>query len=557
MVKPTRVTNNIRTLRFANGEMTQAELADRVGVTRQTVIAIEQGRYSPSLEMAFQIARVFGVPLDEVFHYPKGSHESSFREEVSDRCRVLYIAATVAGVLSKVVGGSMIEGPGITGSLAANETAVVAVAFLLLVMAVTGPGVAFMMYPILMQDAKTKAKEGFAAWYLGSRVVECAVFVVALLGLFSLLALSKEFAGAGASAASSLQPLGTALWTGFDYAWMLGQSVFCVGAVMFYYLLYVSKRVPRWLSVWGLIAAPLMLIAGFSLVVTGDPSSTFSSILYAPIGLQEMVLAVWLIARGSTRPPRTGRGGPMTAEQTVLVVGGTGRTGGRVLQQLLGRGVDVRAIVRSAERLPAGVANNPHLTVIEADLLSLGDEDLQRSVRGCDAVISCLGHVLNLKGILGPPRDLVTQATKMALWGDRGESSRRAGEVHPHEQRVGESAEGTSTRAEGRSREHVSRRFVVWSRLQETTSVRRTSSAARSGRTTRPFSGRWSVRTRCWRATSRSTRCMRRLSAVSSSRAAPTWRTLRTACASWPRSDAWDDWKGKLPVVVYACVSRS
>ena len=70
---------------------------------------------------------------------------------------------------------------------------------------------------------------------------------------------------------------------------MLGQSVFCVGAVMLYYLLYVSKRVPRWLSVWGLIAAPLMLIAGFSLVVTGDPNSTISSVLYAPLGLQEMV----------------------------------------------------------------------------------------------------------------------------------------------------------------------------------------------------------------------------------------------------------------------------
>ena len=67
----TKVTNSIRALRFAKGEMTQAELADRLGVTRQTVIAIEQGRYSPSLEMAFQIARIFKVPLEEVFQYPK------------------------------------------------------------------------------------------------------------------------------------------------------------------------------------------------------------------------------------------------------------------------------------------------------------------------------------------------------------------------------------------------------------------------------------------------------------------------------------------------------
>jgi putative transcriptional regulator len=72
VVKPTRVTNAIRTLRFTHDEMTQAELAERVGVTRQTIIAIEQGRYSPSLEMAFQIARVFRVRIDEVFQYPEG-----------------------------------------------------------------------------------------------------------------------------------------------------------------------------------------------------------------------------------------------------------------------------------------------------------------------------------------------------------------------------------------------------------------------------------------------------------------------------------------------------
>jgi putative transcriptional regulator len=67
--KPTRVTNRIRVLRVEAGEMTQAELARRIGVTRQTVIAIEHGRYSPSLELAFQIATVFGRPLDDVFEY--------------------------------------------------------------------------------------------------------------------------------------------------------------------------------------------------------------------------------------------------------------------------------------------------------------------------------------------------------------------------------------------------------------------------------------------------------------------------------------------------------
>ena len=73
----TKITNTIRALRFAHGEMTQAELADRIGVTRQTINAIEQGKYSPTLEMAFQIARLFRAPLEDVFHYPEDSGPGS------------------------------------------------------------------------------------------------------------------------------------------------------------------------------------------------------------------------------------------------------------------------------------------------------------------------------------------------------------------------------------------------------------------------------------------------------------------------------------------------
>jgi nucleoside-diphosphate-sugar epimerase len=101
----------------------------------------------------------------------------------------------------------------------------------------------------------------------------------------------------------------------------------------------------------------------------------------------------------------------MPRQQTVLLVGGTGRTGGRALQQLLGRGLGVRAIVRSGGKLPPGVAGHPNLTVIEASLLSLPDDELRRHLGGCQAVVSCLGHVLTLKGVFGPPRDLVTRAT--------------------------------------------------------------------------------------------------------------------------------------------------
>ncbi|MGO1630200.1 helix-turn-helix transcriptional regulator [Microbacterium sp.] len=73
MVKPTNVTNRIRSIRAEADEMTQAQLAERVGVTRQTLIAIEQGKYSPSLEVAFRIARALGVGIDDVFGYPEGN----------------------------------------------------------------------------------------------------------------------------------------------------------------------------------------------------------------------------------------------------------------------------------------------------------------------------------------------------------------------------------------------------------------------------------------------------------------------------------------------------
>jgi len=70
VTKPTKIANRITTLRAAASQMSQAQLADRIGVTRQTVNAIEGEKYSPSLEVAFKISRVFDVPLEDVFQYP-------------------------------------------------------------------------------------------------------------------------------------------------------------------------------------------------------------------------------------------------------------------------------------------------------------------------------------------------------------------------------------------------------------------------------------------------------------------------------------------------------
>jgi hypothetical protein len=171
-------------------------------------------------------------------------------------------------------------------------------ALLMVVMAMACTGVAVMLYPVLTRDADTRIKQGLSVWYLATRIIEGTIFFIGAVALVSMLKVSETMVGAQGAQMASYGAAGLALKAVFDYSWIAGQTVFCVGAAMLYWLLYVSKRVPRWLSVWGLIAAPMMLVAGFMLPLTGDPNSTISSILYAPIGVQEMVLAVWLIARG-------------------------------------------------------------------------------------------------------------------------------------------------------------------------------------------------------------------------------------------------------------------
>jgi NAD(P)-dependent dehydrogenase (short-subunit alcohol dehydrogenase family) len=104
--------------------------------------------------------------------------------------------------------------------------------------------------------------------------------------------------------------------------------------------------------------------------------------------------------------------GQQRKTMTVLVVGATGATGRLLVEQLLARGQDVRAIVRSPEKVPEGLRNHDRLSVIRARVLDLTDAEMAQHLNGCSAVASCLGHDLNLKGIYGSPRRLVTDAVR-------------------------------------------------------------------------------------------------------------------------------------------------
>ncbi|MFC1529491.1 NAD(P)-dependent oxidoreductase [Gemmatimonadota bacterium] len=95
---------------------------------------------------------------------------------------------------------------------------------------------------------------------------------------------------------------------------------------------------------------------------------------------------------------------------TVLVVGASGATGRLLVQQLLNRGQNVKVVVRSPEKLPEEIMNHDSLSIIQASVLNLSDDEMARHVKGCDAVVSCLGHNMSVKGLFGHPRRLVTDA---------------------------------------------------------------------------------------------------------------------------------------------------
>ena len=150
-------------------------------------------------------------------------------------------------------------------------------------------GIAVLMFPILK-----KINEALALWYVGFRVIESVTIFISAIGLLSLITLSNEYMIAGTPDISRFQTLGTLLLAGRDSALQMLLIVYSLGAVLFYYLVYRSKLIPKFISVWGLIAAPLSLAApllnffGYNLIM----------ILCLPGGLCEIFLGLWLIIKG-------------------------------------------------------------------------------------------------------------------------------------------------------------------------------------------------------------------------------------------------------------------
>ncbi len=207
---------------------------------------------------------------------------------------VLFITATVAGILLAVLLDPLLSGSEGLSWASENESQVMIGALFYSIMAVAVAGIAVAIYPILREH-----NESLAVGYLGARIVEGVLFLVNVVTILALLALSQEFVKAGAPAASHYET-SSALWLAAgNGAYLLGFGLaFTLSALMLNFVLYRSKLVPRWLSVWGFVGAALVFVF-YSLQFFGVSQI---EVLFAPIALQEMVFAVWLIVKGFNSP---------------------------------------------------------------------------------------------------------------------------------------------------------------------------------------------------------------------------------------------------------------
>jgi hypothetical protein len=207
---------------------------------------------------------------------------------------VLFIIASVLGVLGRSFSQPILDAPDYLIKISANENQVIIGGLLSLLAAFASAGIAIGLYPVLK-----KHHEALALGSVGLRVMEGMLYIIGVVGLLSILTLSQEYVKAGALNASLFQASGTSLLAVRDWAGKLSIIAFTLGALMYYYVFYQSKLVPRWLSGWGFLGAALSL-AAVLLAISGQIIyfSMVFILLQLPIGVQEMVLAVWLIVKG-------------------------------------------------------------------------------------------------------------------------------------------------------------------------------------------------------------------------------------------------------------------
>ena len=203
---------------------------------------------------------------------------------------VLFIIATISPIASAFFIGSIYD-PDYLSTISANETQLLIGVLLLLTMTAAIVSIPILMFPILR-----KQNESLALGYVGARIFEGFFSAINIIILLSLLSLSLQFVNAAVPANSYFETSGALLLSQFDWCSILLDFPFTIGALLFNFLLYKSRLVPRWLSLFGLVGGALWLGTTPFRLFGLFPSSL--EIFAIAIAAQEMIFAIWLIAKG-------------------------------------------------------------------------------------------------------------------------------------------------------------------------------------------------------------------------------------------------------------------
>ena len=226
----------------------------------------------------------------------------------------LFIIGTVTGTIAAISGNPILDAPDYLTKVSANESQIITGAFLVFLMGVACAGIGLALYPIMK-----KYSPGLAIGVVGFRVAEGIFEILGGVITIGLLALSQEFVKAGAPNAAYFQIIGAILKAGD--AWLSNGATllcWCIGALMYYTVFYQYRLVPRWISGWGLVGITLTTISGVLVMLHVIPGfGTVQVVSSLPIALQEMVFAVWLIAKG-VNPSAVASGAAKTATYELL-----------------------------------------------------------------------------------------------------------------------------------------------------------------------------------------------------------------------------------------------
>ena len=211
---------------------------------------------------------------------------------------VVFVIATLAGVAGAAIVRPLLSAPDYLVQIAANENRVILGALLQFIGGVACAGIAIALYPVLRTH-----NEGLALGSVAFRTIEGALYVLIAVCTLVLLTLGQEAASAGTVGTSASQVAGDVVKSGREWLGPVTVLSFGLGALMYYWVFFQSRLIPRWLSAWGLVG--VILVAVSAVLVMFQVIASFSTaqvVLAAPIGLQELVLAVWLIAKGFDQP---------------------------------------------------------------------------------------------------------------------------------------------------------------------------------------------------------------------------------------------------------------